>query len=84
MVRRHIPDELKEVALSMSLQGYPDLEICGLTGISERSLVRLRSTYRNTGGVSRTSPGRPRMLTAMEAKVRCTTSRAGHFSHCLF
>ena len=72
MVRHHISDELKEVALLMSLRGYPDLEICGLTGISEQSLRRLRSTHRNTGAVSHTSPGRFRMLTAMEAKVRRT------------
>ena len=38
MVRRHISDETKELALSMSLQGMPDVEIRKLTGISERSV----------------------------------------------
>ncbi|KAH8980709.1 hypothetical protein EDB86DRAFT_3087701 [Lactarius hatsudake] len=68
MVRRYISDELKEMALSMSLQGLTDPEIRDFTGISERSLKRLRSTYRDTGGFSRESPGRPRVLTAIEAK----------------
>jgi hypothetical protein len=78
MVGRRISDELKEMALSMSLQGLTDAEIREITGISERSLKRLRSTYRkaycDTGGVSCPSPGRSRMLSSMEAKVRCTIS----------
>ena len=49
MVRRHISDELKEMALSMSLQGLHDSDIREYTGISERSLKRFRSTYRRTG-----------------------------------
>jgi hypothetical protein len=71
------------MALSMSFQGLSDPEVRDLTGISERSLTRLRSTYRNTGAVSRPSPGRNRMLTSMEAKVRCTIFRAGCPSHFL-
>ncbi len=38
MVRRHISDELKEVALFMSLWGFPDSEVRDLTGISARFL----------------------------------------------
>jgi predicted transcriptional regulator of viral defense system len=76
MVRRHISNELKETALSMSLQGVTDTEIREYTGISERSVMRLRSTYRNTGAVSRLSPGRFRVLSSMEAKVCGTISRA--------
>ena len=74
MVGRHISDELKQMALSMSLQGIPDSEVHKFTGISVRSLKRLRSTHRETGGVSRKSiaTGRPRMLTAMDRKVRLT------------
>ena len=72
MVGRHISDEAKEMALSMSLQGLSDAEVRGLTGISERSLKRLRSTYRNTGAVSRPSPGQNRTLTSMEVKACCT------------
>lgn len=73
MVRRHISTELKEKALSMSLDGMPDAEIRELTGISERSLKRLRSVYRKTGGVVPPPPidlGRPRVLTAIHVKVR--------------
>src|SRR6266702_3156895 len=46
MVRHHISDELKEMALSMSLQSLHDSDIREYTGISERSLKRFRSTYR--------------------------------------
>ena len=76
MVRRHISDDLKEMALSMSLQGLSDSEIREYTGISEQSLKRLRSTYRAIGAVSRKplDSGRPRVLTAIEVKVRLTTS----------
>ena len=81
MVRRHISNETKELALSMSLQGMCDLEIRELTGISERSVKRLRRTYRNTGTVTHkpVAPGRPRTLTSMEVKVRC----AYYISHFL-
>ena len=71
MVRRHIPDHLKEMALSMSLQGLCDSEIREHTGISEQSLKRIRRTHCATGEVSNkpTTPGRQRILTAMEVKV---------------
>jgi transposase len=73
MVRRHISDDLKEMALAMSLQGLGDSEIRQYTGISERSLTRLRHKHRNTGAVSAkpNDGGRPRMLTSMEVKVSC-------------
>ena len=72
MVCRHISDDLKEMALSMSLQGLSDADIREYTGISEHSLKRLRSSYRATGAVSRKplDTGRPRVLTAIEVKVR--------------
>lgn len=74
MVRRHISDDIKELALSMSLQRLTHSEVRELTGVSERSLKRLRSTYRRTNAVSATpvAPGRPRVLTSMEVKVRHT------------
>lgn len=78
MVRRQISIELKEAALSMSLNGMPDAEIRQVTGISERSLKRLRSLYRKTGGVvppPPLDPGRPRTLTAIHVKVRYDTQR---------
>jgi transposase len=72
MVRRHISDDVKKKALSMSLQGMCDSDIRQSTGVSERSLKRLRSTYRKTGAVSvkPIAPGRARLLTSMEVKVR--------------
>jgi hypothetical protein len=41
MVGHHISDELKEMALSMSLQGLTDSEVHEFTGISIHSLKRL-------------------------------------------
>jgi transposase len=77
MVGRYISDELKEMALSMSLQGLRDLDIHEYTGISVRSLKRLRRTHRQTGEVSRKpiAPGRPRDLTSMHRKVRSNVSQ---------
>ncbi|KAH9023528.1 hypothetical protein EDB83DRAFT_1984866 [Lactarius deliciosus] len=60
MVRRHISDELKEMALFMFLQGLTDPEVRDFTGISKRSLKRLRSNVSRHRGVSR--DGRPRPL----------------------
>ena len=83
MVRRHISDDIKEMALSMSLQGIRASEIRELTGISERSLKRLRSTYRKTGTGAAVVKGddldRPRMLTAMAVQV-CHTSLDVHYN----
>jgi transposase len=73
MVARRISDELKHVALSMSFRGLTDSEVHKYTGISVRSLKRLRSTHRLTGEVSRKSlaPGRPRSLTSMQKQFIC-------------
>ena len=73
MVRCYISDELKEMALSMSFQGLPDSEVYKLTGISIRSLKRLRSTHRHTGEVSRKAltPGWPHDLTSMQRQFLC-------------
>jgi transposase len=73
MVGRHISNELKEMALSMSLQGLTDTEVHEFTGISVRSLKRLRSVHRRTGEVSRKplDPGRPRTLTSMQSQFLC-------------
>ncbi len=78
MVRRLISKDLKESALALSLRGMRDWEIRESTGISERSLRRLRSTYRATGAVldEVVPSGRPRMLTSMEVKVHCTHSKS--------
>ena len=76
MVGRHISDEIKEMVLSMSLQGISDSDIRQFTGVSERSLKQLRSRHRKTGAVSckPTAPGQPCVLTAMEVKVRHTVT----------
>jgi transposase len=73
MVGRRISDEVKEMALSMSLQGLTDAEVHEFTGISVRSLKRLRSTHRLTGEVSRKplTTGRPRNLTSMQRQFLC-------------
>ena len=71
MVRRY-SDDLKELALSMSLQGLRDSEIHQFTGISIRLLKRFRSTLHQTGGMSAPPPidnGRPRLLDAIQLKV---------------
>lgn len=84
MVRRHISTELKKTALSMSLEGMSDAEIRKITGISERSLKRLRSVYRKTGSVVLPPPfdvGRPRMLTSIQVKVRTVLLYSGITSH---
>jgi transposase len=73
MVRRHIPTELKELALSMSLQGLHASEIQEYTGISTRSIKRFRSLHRRTGNVVAPPPidiGRPRVLNAIHITVR--------------
>jgi len=79
MVRHHISDELKETALSMSLQGICDSDIREYTGISERSLKRLWKTHRESGAVSRkaTTLGRHRVLTSMDVRVCCIYAYAG-------
>ena len=73
MVHRHISDKLKEMALSMSFQGLPDLEVHELTGISIRSLKRLRSIHHRTGEVSRKAltPGWPCNLNSMQRQFLC-------------
>ena len=72
MVHRHVSDEVKEMALAMSLQGLQDSEVCKFTGISVRCIRHARSTYRQTGAVSRKAfaPGHPRTLTSVHRQVR--------------
>ncbi|TFY62431.1 hypothetical protein EVG20_g6705 [Dentipellis fragilis] len=69
MVRHHIPKEHKEVALHMTAHGLPHKEIRRLTGISERSIRRLRHAFWQTGDVTRPPlvAGRHRILNAFDA-----------------
>ena len=73
MVGRHISNELKEMALAMSLQGLTDSEVHAFTGISVRSLKQLRNVHCRTGKVSRKAlvPGQPRNLTSMQVQFLC-------------
>jgi transposase len=73
MVGCHISDKLKEMALSMSLQGLTDSEVHEFTGISVCSLKHLRSTHRCTGAVSckPLAAGRPQNLTSMQRQFLC-------------
>jgi len=48
MVGRHIPNALKEMVLSLSLQGLRESEVQECTGNSVRTLKRLQSTHRNS------------------------------------
>ena len=52
MVGHHISNELKEMALSMFLQGLRDSEIQEFTGKSVCSLKCLQSTYHQNGEVA--------------------------------
>ena len=74
MVGRRFSDDLKEMALSMSLQGIPDSELREYTGISVRSLKRLQSDYHRNGEISHKPPlvtGRPHSLTSMQKQFLC-------------
>ena len=71
-MRRHITQELKDIALHMSLnEKVSDRNIRRYTGISERAMKRLRKTFRETGETVRKPafPGRPRILDGLDAHV---------------
>jgi hypothetical protein len=67
----HISNDVKEVALSMSRQGLSDSMIHQYTGISKRSMVRLRDAYRNYAfpGSLLVGFGWPRTLNGIQVKV---------------
>ncbi|KAI0746405.1 Homeodomain-like protein [Daedaleopsis nitida] len=70
-MRRHISRELKELALRLSLHHrMSDKAIKSITGISIRTIKRLRQTYRQTGdlGWIPVSNGRPRALDGLDAR----------------
>lgn len=76
MARRHIPKDVKEIALRMSQLGVPQDDIEAYTGISKRAIQRLLQTYRGTGEVCRTRvcDGRYRILNTFEANVSLVCS----------
>ena len=78
MVRRHISTDLKEMALTMSLQGVSDSKIREYTGISGRSHSRFCSEQRRIEAPVPQPLGRPRVLSAIEVKVcmQCPVSRS--------
>lgn len=69
--RRHIPDELKWLAVKMATQGRSRREIEHITGIAKSTQTRLRRLERLAGKVSIKALvcGRPRILTAMDINV---------------
>jgi len=72
-MRRHIPIALKELVLKLVLvRNYKYKKIQRITGVSVRTIKRLRSLYRRTGEVvqKRVVDGRPRVLNGFEASVR--------------
>jgi transposase len=68
---RHISSDVKEVALSMCLQGLSDSAIRQYTGIGRRSMTRFRTAYHNNAlpSLLPLEFGRPRMLNAIQVKV---------------
>ncbi|KAH9920784.1 uncharacterized protein B0H18DRAFT_825165, partial [Fomitopsis serialis] len=66
----YITKEVKQLALKMSLERHlSDKWIRDCTGISRRTLKRLRKLYRDTGEVIRKpfATGRPRILDGLDA-----------------
>ena len=87
MVRWHISVEVKELALSLSLQGQSNSEIHEYTRISIQTIQRVQSLHRRTGNVAAPPPlniGQPRTLASTQilvqlrylCPVRCLTDTA--------
>ena len=73
MVCRHISVKVKELALSLSLQGLSDSEIHDYTRISIHTIQRVQSLHRRTGNVTAPPPlniGRPHTLASTQILVR--------------
>lgn len=71
-MRRHISKEIKDLVVRMSLEhGLSDKNISTWLGLSERTVRRLRQTYRETGDTVRVpiQSGRPRILDGSQANV---------------
>ena len=71
-MRRYITKERKEIGLHMSLEeDICDKDIRRLTGISERSMQRIRKNNREIREVVRipVCQGRPRLLDSLETNV---------------
>src|SRR6266702_5042860 len=69
MVCRHISDELKEMALSMSLQSLRDSDIREYTGISEGRSSGSAAPIAGLGTRFSIDRGRPHILSAIQVKV---------------
>ena len=71
-MRRYIPPEIKRLALKLAIvRKYRYKKIFRITGVSVRSIKRIRALYRRTGDVvaRRIVDGRPRILNGFEASV---------------
>ncbi len=83
MPRRFISRESKEKALELSLRGVTDGEILEYLGITKSTMKRVRRNYRRTGDVVQvpTCPGRPRILTGLNAQVSGNVSESFFFTN---
>ena len=71
-MRRYISADIKKLALRLALvHGYKYKKIRHLTGVSERTIMRIRALHRRIGDVVNTRGvnGRPRSLNGYEASV---------------
>ncbi|KAF8954675.1 Homeodomain-like protein [Flammula alnicola] len=68
MSYRYIPEEQKQLVLTMSLRGMRVKDIVKATGICRRTVARIKGTWKSTGEVVRKSleNGRPRVLSSLE------------------
>ena len=87
--RRHISQEIKEVALKMSQEGLSDKQIEQVLGISGCTMRQLRAMHLETSGVVLipACQGRPRALDGLDARVglfplflHCNTNHFPSFS----
>ncbi len=85
-----IPSEQKQLLVVMLCKGLSPKEISGATGVSVRTIQRVRRLWLDTGKVVKPAleMGRPRVLSSLEVNVRgsslpmfcnlqfCSTSKA--------
>jgi len=71
MTYHYIPEEQKWLVLTMSLRGMKVNDIKEATGMGQRTIARIRSNWKSTGGVVRKSleNGWPRELSSLEVTV---------------
>ncbi|KAF8803807.1 hypothetical protein BYT27DRAFT_7108568 [Phlegmacium glaucopus] len=65
---RYIPEEQKQLVLTMCLRGMKVNDIVEATGMGRTTILRIKRNWRSTGRVVRKSleHGRPRVLSSLE------------------